>query len=51
MTSTKKVKSRKLSILVEKSYNKTVIDLNFSRHGDLFTLKSDIHIGLVASVN
>ena len=51
MTSTKKVKSRKLSILVEKSYNKTVIDLNFSRHGDLSTLKSDIHIGLVASVN
>ena len=33
------------------SYNKTVIDFNFGRHKDLSTLKSDIHLGLVASVN
>ena len=34
-----------------KSYNKTVIDFNFGRHKDLSTLKSDIHLGLAASVN
>ena len=33
------------------SYNKTVIDFNFSIHKDLSTLKSDIHLGLAASVN
>ena len=37
--------------MVEKSYNKTVIDFTFDRHKDLSTLKSDIHLGLVASVN
>ena len=29
-----------------KSYNKTVIALNFRRHKDLSTLKSDIHLSL-----
>ena len=41
-----KLKSRKFSFTVEKSYNKTVIDFNFGRHKDLSTLKSDIHLGL-----
>ena len=49
MSLTTKVKVAKFSIL--KSYNKTVIDFNFGRHKDLSTLKSDIHLGLVASVN
>ena len=35
----------------EKSYNKTVIDFNFGRLKDASTLKSDIHLGLAASVN
>ena len=30
---------------------KAVIDYNFGRHEDSSTLKSDIHLGLVASVN
>ena len=34
-----------------KSYKKTVIDFNFGRHKDLFSLKSDIHLALAASVN
>ena len=42
---------RKFSFLVEKSYNKTVVDFNIGRHEDLSTLKSDIHLGLAASVN
>ena len=46
---TTKVKVAKLSFL--KSFNKTVIDFNFGRHKDLSTLKSDIHLGLAASVN
>ena len=46
-----KVKVAKFSFLNEKSYNKTVIDFNFGRHKDLSTLKSDIHLGLVALVN
>ena len=46
MSLTTKVKGLKM-----KSYNKTVIDLNFGRHKDLSTLKSDIHLGLAASVN
>ena len=33
------------------SYNKPVIDFNIGRHKDLSTLKSDIHLGLLASVN
>ena len=37
--------------MFEKSYNKIVIDFNFGRHRDLSTLKSDIHLGLAASVN
>ena len=37
--------------MVEKSYNKTVIDFNFGRHKDLSTLKSDINLGPAASVN
>ena len=45
------MKVAKLSLLNEKSYNKTVIDFNFGRHKDLSTLKSDIHLGLAASVN
>ena len=44
MTSTTKVK-------VENFLYKTVIDFNFGRHEDLSTLKSDIHLGLAASVN
>ena len=35
---------------MEKSYNKTVIDFDFGGHNDLSTLKSDIHLGLAASV-
>ena len=46
-----KSESRPFSFLVEKSYNKTVINFNFSRHEDLSTLKSDIHLSLAASVN
>ena len=51
MSLTTKVKVAKFSFLNEKSYNKTVIDFNFGRHKDLSTLKSDIHLGLAASVN
>ena len=51
MSLTTKVKVAKFSFLIEKSYNKTVIDFNFGRHKDLSTLKNDIHLGLVASVN
>ena len=47
------VKVAKFAFLNEKSYNKTVIDFNFDRHKDLSTcsFKSDIHLGLAASVN
>ena len=48
---TAKVKVANFSFLNEKSYNKTVIDFNFGRHKDLSTLKSDIHLGLAASMN
>ena len=51
MTWTTKSESRKFSFLVDKSYNKTVIDFNFGKHEDLSALKSDIHLGLAASVN
>ena len=51
MSLTTKKKVAKLSFLNKKSYNKTVIDFNFGRHKDLSTLKSDIHLGLAASVN
>ena len=51
MSLTTKVKLAKLTFLYEKSYNKTVIDFNIGRHKDLPTLKSDIHLGLGASVN
>ena len=37
--------------MVEKSYNKTVIEFNFGRLKDLFTLKREIHLGLSATVN
>ena len=50
MSLTTKVKVAKFSFLNEKSYNKTVIDINFGRH-NLSTLKSDIYLGLAASVN
>ena len=50
MPLTTKVKVAKF-FLNEKSYNKTVIDFNFGRHKDLSALKSDIHLGLAASVN
>ena len=48
MTST-----RVFLFIVEKSYNKSVIDFNFGRHKDLSacTLKSDIHLHLTALVN
>ena len=45
-----KEKVAKFSFLNEKSYNKTVIEIKFGRHKDLSTLKSDIHLGLAASV-
>ena len=51
MCLTTKVKATKFTFLNEKSYNKTVIDFNFGRHKDLSTLKSDIHLGIAASVN
>ena len=51
MTPTTKVKVENVSFIVKKSYNKTVIDFNFVRHEDLSTLKSNIHLGLAASVN
>ena len=51
MSLTTKVKVAKFSCLNEKTYNKTVIVFNFGRHKDLFTLKSDIQLGLAASVN
>ena len=51
MSLTKQVKVATFSFLNEKSYNKTVIDFNFSRHKDLSTLKSDIHPGQAAPVN
>ena len=51
MSLTIKVKVAKISFLNGKSYNKTVIDFTFDRHTDLSTLKSDIHLGLAASVN
>ena len=37
--------------MVEKSFNKTVIDFNFGRHKDLSIRKSDIHRGRKAEVN
>ena len=51
MSLTTKEKAAKFSFFNEKSYNKTVIDFNFGRHKYLSTLKSDIHLGLMASVN
>ena len=51
MPLTAMVKVAKFSFLNEKSYNKTVIYFIFGRHKDLSTLKSDIHLGLAASVN
>ena len=45
------MKIAKFLFLNEKSYNKTVIDFNFGRQKDLSTLKSDIQLGLAASVN
>ena len=51
MTLTTKVKVANISFLNEKSYNKTVIDFNFGIYEDLSTLKSDIYLGLAASVN
>ena len=51
MSLTTKVKVAKFSLFYEKSYNKTVIDFNFRRHKDFTTLKSDMHLGLAASVN
>ena len=51
MTSTTKVKVENFHFKVEKLDDKTVIEFNFGRHKDLSTLKSDIHLGLAASVN
>ena len=39
------------SFTVEKLYLKTVIDFTFGRHKYVFTFKSDIHRGLVSSMN
>ena len=44
------MKVEKNSFLVDKSYNKTVIDFIFGRHENLSTLNNDIHLGLAASV-
>ena len=44
-------KVAKFSFLNKRSYDKTVIDFDFGRHKDFSTLKSDIHLGLAASVN
>ena len=49
MTPTAKVKLENVSFIVKKSYNKTMIDFNFDRHEDLYTLNY-IHLGLAASV-
>ena len=51
MTLTTKVKNRKFSSIVKKSYNKTVTDFSFGRHEDLSTPKSDIYLSLAASLN
>ena len=53
MTSTTKVKVKKKSFLVENLNvsHITIIDCNFGRHKDVSTLKSDIYLGLAASVN
>ena len=51
MTSTTKVQVGKCHSKFKKSYNKTVIDFIFGGHEDLSTLKSDIHLGIAASVN
>ena len=51
MSLTTKVKVAKSTFLNEKSYNKTAIDFIIGRHKDLSTLKSDIYLGLAASVN
>ena len=51
MTSTTKVKVGNFHSKLKKSYNKTVIDINFSRNKDVSTLKSDTHLGLPDSVN
>ena len=51
MSLTTQVKVAKFSFFKDKSYNKTVIDFNFGKHKDTSTLKSDIHLGLAASVN
>ena len=42
---------KKSFIILKKSYNKTIIDFNFGRHENLSTFKSDIYLGLAASVN
>ena len=45
------MKVEKFHSKLKKTYNKIVIDFNFGRHENLSTLKSDIHLGLTASVN
>ena len=47
----KRSKVTDYAALNENSYNKTVVDVNFGRHKDLSTLKSDIHLGLAVLVN
>ena len=42
---------RNFLFIVEKSYNKTVIDFNCGRHMALSTLKSDINLIITALVN
>ena len=51
MTPTTEMKVAKFLFIVEKSYNKTVIDFNFGRYKDLSTLESDIHLSFAASVD
>ena len=43
--------SRTFPFIVEKSYNKPVIDFNFGRHKALDALKSDIHLSLTTLVS
>ena len=46
-----KVKIETLNSQLKCHYNKTVIDYNFGSQKDEYTLKSDIHLSLAASVN
>ena len=46
-----KVKVETIHSQLKSHITKTVIDFNFGGHEDVSTIKSDIHLSLVASVN